>query len=414
MRAIVIALVVGGCYSPTPPAGAPCGDGEACPAGQTCIAGFCGGGSTADSEIMTGDTLAADAAGPCTAWNAQHFDACALPAPLGDLNLTNALSGFSFDTSSGGLKGKMNTTINVTAMVMTQTDGPDVMVMSVNNFTLEAGATLDINGTRPLVIAVAGTATIAGDIDVDAFLTTPGPGGYIGITDPYCAAAAVGDSGSAGTPAEGGGGGGMGGDGGNGGNIGNGPGLAIAIPASVRGGCSGGLGGAGTGATQGSRGAGGGAIQITASTAITVTADASIGAGGGGGGGGRLAYGGGGGGGAGGFIGLDAPTVTVAGVLAANGGGGGGGASDVTIGSAGSTGNTSATAALGGLGGSPSNVGACPRGGSGAAGGTLTGAVGNSSACGGGGGGGGAGYILIWSTGTTVTGTVSPPALAGP
>lgn len=32
-----------GCFSPSAPANVPCGDGDACPSGQRCIEGFCGG-----------------------------------------------------------------------------------------------------------------------------------------------------------------------------------------------------------------------------------------------------------------------------------------------------------------------------------------------------------------------------------
>ncbi len=40
MRAFLLGLLVG-CYSPTPPQGLPCGDGDSCPSGQRCFDGFC-------------------------------------------------------------------------------------------------------------------------------------------------------------------------------------------------------------------------------------------------------------------------------------------------------------------------------------------------------------------------------------
>ena len=36
MRALLLAACLAGCYSPTPPAGAPCGTGESCPSGLVC------------------------------------------------------------------------------------------------------------------------------------------------------------------------------------------------------------------------------------------------------------------------------------------------------------------------------------------------------------------------------------------
>jgi hypothetical protein len=411
---VITTVVLGGCYNPTPPAGAPCGDDQPCPADQQCIAGFCGGSGTGIDGSVGEDAITIDAPSVCTTWDARHFDPCGLPAPLGDLDLTQALSGYSWDLSKPELKGKMNTVIAVSTMVMTQTVGPEVLVASVNNFTLEAGANLDLNGSRALLIAVWGTATIAGSINADANLTVAGPGGSNqALSANGCGSGPTGDFGAAGSPATGGGGGAMQGNGGRGGNTGGLGGTGLTPPTTIQGGCAGGGGGAGS-ATQGARGAGGGAIQISARQPITVAASANIHAAGGGGGAGRLALGAGGAGGAGGFVGFDAPMVTIAGAVSANGGAGGGGASDVADGINGANGRSDSTAALGGAGAATTNVGACGRGGNGSAGGSLAGAIGATSTCGGSGGGGGAGYILIWSPALDITGTVSPPATAGP
>ena len=412
MRAPLVMLAVAGCYHPSAPAGAPCDDDTACPADQRCVAGTCGGTqAVADASI---DAVPIDAVPLCLTWQPRHFDACGLPPPMGDLYLTAALSGFSWDTDKPELKGKMNTTLDVAAMVMTQQDGPEVLVASVENFTLEAGATLDVNGSRALLIAVWGTATIDGSIGADASSLTPGPGGAGALaTATGCGGGPTGNFGLAGSPASGGGGGAFQGDGGGGGNSGGANGLGLAPPAIIRGGCAGGGGGAGSGSAA-IRGAGGGAIQISARVAIEVGADARIHAAGGGGGPGRLALGGGGGGGAGGYIGLDAPAVTIAGTISANGGSGGGGASDVADGATGVDGRTDDKPAIGGAGAATSNVGACGRGGDGSAVGTLSGAGAGTTACGGAGAGGGAGYILIWSPMLDVTGTVSPPVTGGP
>lgn len=412
MRAIVFTLVAGACYSPAPPRGAPCGENNACPTGQTCVAGFCGDTGTAlDSDIV--DVI--PDVPLCQTWNARHFDACGLPGPSGDLDLPEALSDYTWNTDDdGALTGRMNTPITVITTVISQTDGPDILLASVDNFTLAAGAYIDVDGSRPLLIAVNGTATIAGTIDLRASFTTAGPGGFGGSTVVECPDPPTGDDGTTATPSSGGGGGAFQGAGGSGANAGGAGGVALPVPAVIRGGCAGGAGGASTTVVLGPRGAGGGAIQISARVAIEIVNGGSIGAGGGAGGYGRAAHGGGGGGGAGGYIGLDAPTIHVAGTLAANGGGGGGGASDVAQGSSGANGVTSDSAANGGAGAASSTVGTCIKGGNGSFGGTLDAEDASTSPCGGGGGGGGAGYILFWSAAPTVTGTVSPPALTGP
>jgi hypothetical protein len=413
MRAVVIAaLGVAGCYSPTPPTGAPCGENNACPSGQTCIAGFCGGDGTGDTGVPM-DTQDIDAPATCTTWNARHFQACAIPAPGGDLVLDASLADYTWDTNTGVLKGKMNMTVAVTTMVLQQTGGPEVLLASVNNFTVSDDANISVTGNRPLVIAVWENAVIDGDINASASLAGTGPGGANTVTT-ECPASAVGNPGTTTTPSHGGGGGAFQGAGGIGGSASSGNGVGLPVPTVIRGGCGGGSGGQSSGGVVGTRGAGGGAVQITARVSITIPAGGSIAAGGGAGSFGRIAYGGAGGGGSGGYIGLETPTLTVAGVLAANGGAGGGGASDVAQGSPGANGLTSANPAIGGPGATVSNVGACGKGGNGSAGGTLTGDPGVTTSCGGGGGGGGAGYILFWSPTTNVTGTVSPPALSGP
>lgn len=409
MRLAAFAVfALSGCYHPSPPAGAPCASDNECPGEQQCIAGFCGGSASATDSGTIDVAIDSVVIPLCQQWHPKHFDPCAIPMPTGDLDLTAALSSYNFDTDTGVMKGKANTTISVTTMVVAQTAGPSVMLISARNFHLAANATLNVTGSRPLIIASWGTATIDGDIDVSASSVNPGPGGNGTICT-----GSVGVSGGAGTPAFGGGGGGFQGPGGRGGNLGGLGGAGVNVPDVVRGGCAGGLGGAGTGAAS-PRGAGGGAVQIAAFTSIALTG--SIDAGGGGGNFGRANFGGGAGGGSGGFIGLDAPTLTVSGFLTANGGAGGGGASDTTAGSTGQDAHTNATAAAGGPGAGTSSVGACAAGGNGAAGATITGDPGGTSTCGGGGGGGSAGYIVFWagSPPTTTGSTISPPASTGP
>lgn len=413
-------LALGGCYSPSAPTGAPCTDDTQCPSSQRCIDGFCGGGGSGATDDAAADTLQIADDAPidmpalCTTWTAEHFDPCAIPTPLGDLALDAVDNNdrYDWDTDTGVLEDKDNVAIPVATMIVPQTGGPELLIASVTSFSIAATVDLDVRGNRSLLIAVWNGATIAGVIDVSASLTSEGPGGAGGITA-FCGSGPTGNSGASGTPATGGGGGAFQGDGGRGGNTGGSAGLKIAAPTIVHGGCAGGPGGASTAATTGTRGAGGGAIEIAARTSIAIASSGIIEASGGAGRGGPANYGGGGGGGAGGYIGLDAPTVSVDGILAANGGSGGGGASDSTAGTNGTGGLRSASPAQGGPGAATSTVGTCIKGGNGSGGATLNGSTAAASPCGGGGGGGGAGYILIQGT-PSISGTVSPAALAFP
>jgi hypothetical protein len=137
-------------------------------------------------------------------------------------------------------------------------------------------------------------------------------------------------------------------------------------------------------------GAAGGSIQITSTVSIALGTSGKIGANGAGGVSDGTA---GGGGGSGGGILLEAPTVLVNGVLAANGGGGADMAGD------GSPGTDSKNPALGngvgGAGSSDANINGQP--------GTVDG-----SNYGGGGGGAGRIRINTASGAATVGGTVSP------
>jgi hypothetical protein len=54
-RAVLAALLVGGCYQPSPPYGAPCDLRHPCPSTQSCIAGTCGGhdDTMADARVTS-------------------------------------------------------------------------------------------------------------------------------------------------------------------------------------------------------------------------------------------------------------------------------------------------------------------------------------------------------------------------
>lgn len=296
-----------------------------------------------------------------------------------------------------------------TPLFVSQTGAPEAVLLTFEGLSIAAASSLRVVGTHPLILAVVGAASIGGTIDLGARGITAGPGGS------FAGACTPGTGGTGGFNAgagAGGGGGGFGLAGGRGGdNANNAAGGAAGAVSGVeeleplRGGCSGGPGAA-TG--RGLGGAGGGAIQISATEALDVSGQILVGGGGGEAGGTRA---GGGGGGSGGALVLEGTSVTVAGLLVAKGGGGGGGGDD-SSGAGEAGGDAAADEGVGGAGG-----GGGGRGGSGSTGPSPgePGAEGQNGRDAGGGGGGGPGRIRINATGLcTLTGTVAPSATGCP
>lgn len=296
-------------------------------------------------------------------------------------------------------------------------------VLALLELRVVEGSTLEVYGTRALVIVTRLDAIIDGTVRADAGLCDSVSkrrgcngagggrgGGELGADATGCA---PGGSGVTGPTDTGGAGGGMatvGGDGGTSGTVAGGRAVTDLIQ------CGGEtlvplLGGGGGGrAFGGIGGGGGGGLQITSYGTLRVSATGVVTALGNGGQGSPIvANNGGGGGGAGGGILLEGATVDVGrGVISVAGGGGGGGR---TPGRDGQAGRTDGMAALGGLGDGPSmsdglggngaidSIGALA--GRGAAAGDLDGT---------GGGGGGLGRIRVNSVrGDTVRG----PAFTG-
>lgn len=396
-----------------------------------CLTGSCAFGDTActsgwrygdtAAEEIAGECLDGDAPADCAAWKPKHFTPCALPAPLGAMTLAGA--SYIYDTDRGEFIGGPD--VPHTSIVVPQANGTATRIMSVASFTLDPGLRLRVVGSLPLIIAAWGDITVNGLLDVSsASFDVPGAG----AGGPGCTA--TGGGAAVATKGAGGGGGGAfagaGGDGGDAdrdhapGVVGGVGGTAITTPtANVRGGCSGASGGVvGPGAvaplsagSAAAGGEGGGAVQLTARGKLVV---GSIHAGGAAGFGGPGQESGGGGGGSGGFIGLEGATITVTGILAANGGGGGAGAAAAA---AAANSGTNATVTNNAAGGG-SAAQCASAGGRGAASTTLVGESatrGDLTSCGGGGGGGGAGVISIRSTTFTMTGaTFSPPVTIDP
>jgi hypothetical protein len=310
-------------------------------------------------------------------------------------------TGCTFDTELGDVDCLDNTEYRFQVVTQNDPDKTEVGVFVVGSLTIGQDAVVSVVGTRPIAIVAAGDILIKGTLQAAAntiFQSDANGGGF--SSPPGNSADHTGKGPGGGgtqTGTSGGGGGAYCGRGG-----GSTGGLAYGQPqiSPLLGGSSGALG-------FGKGGAGGGAIQLVSGTSITLTSLAKIHVGGGGG------EWGGGGGGSGGAILLEAPTITMAGTLAANGGGGGANAVNGANGSNATPNNTPApggTTSLSPLvnSGGPGSAGTVIDGSTGLYTTDVGGGLGNY----GGGGGGGAGRIRInTSSGqATITGVLSPAA----
>jgi hypothetical protein len=242
-------------------------------------------------------------------------------------------------------------------IVQNQTGGPQVVVVPLRSLILSSGATLRLLGSRPVILAIDGAATIDGVIDASASGTSAGAGGN------WSCGTSQGGNGSGSTVrrdgASGGGGGGYGTAGGKagtadtdgsdvpGGNAGVTRGAATLSPLIA--GCAGGL--AGGCSTVG--GAGGGGVQISASGLLDVNGTIRANGGAGALPCGSGDEGGGTGGGSGGAILLEATSIDTAGsTLQVDGGSGGANGDYAGIyncgGSSGGAGSTSSGSTGGG------------------------------------------------------------------
>ncbi len=420
-RLLAITGLVIGCRS-APPSGGhfACGDQEACPTGQVCggdnrcyapgeeldaarTDGPLADAALADASVADASTGARPDAQVCPdTWTWIYLDAASVSATSAALVLT--LPGtWTLDTDTKRLKAP-DLSEQVIGQAIIQPNNVEALLVGVGQLTVAPGVTLRATGSRALLIAAYDQIVVEGTIDVSSLSRFERGAG----TRPESCDSHAPGVGGTGTDDGGGGGAGYQGAGGRGGDgepagtpgLGGRAGKAVGLPSTVRGGCD----GARAGGFGGRGGAGGGAVLLAARCSIQV--DGVIHAGGGGGAEG-IGDRAGGGGGSGGWIGLDAPVVTVTSgaVLAANGGGGGGGGVNSSSGTAGENASASATAANGGL--PPSGGGS---GGVGGAGVVPTGGAGGTGADGGGGGGGGVGFVFVRGTsvGISASSVVSP------
>jgi len=339
-----------------------------------------------------------------------YFDPCAggNPEPNPPLTLNQA-GVYHYDTDTAVLTSPSDVQVPTVDTLI-----GDARAVWVEGFVIYASSTLRVEGSRPLIIISTGNVAVLGTIDASSYWDADGV--HVGAgADPEACPVSPPDSGRTCVQhgGSGGGAGAFGGDGGGGGeggdtrdcedgiNVDGIPGGAggvalAAVPAVIRGGCAGRDGAQNESGTsdRGRAGPGGGAIHLTARGTLLV--GGVVHAGGAGGTAGLDNRSGGGGGGSGGFIGLEAHSISIqeTGVLAANGGGGGGGC-DNNPAEPGEAGQTDDVAAVGGA-----HQGS---GGDGGDGGYLlvpAGEPGDAAERGGGGGGGGVGFIAFYSPNT--------------
>ncbi len=393
------------------------------------------GGGDDDANPIDGlrvDVVEFDAPAECSMWQPHNFVACSIPAPSGGLDLTAGT--WTFSTDSGSLIDPTGIVTTPANKPITQTDSSIAYLISIASLNVEAGATLQVIGAEPLIVASWDTIMVSGTIDVGSTATRAGAGSS---PQPECAitpwsttaglTAMLGQDEVPSTGGSGGGGGGALNGNGGGGGSGDSPeasdggfgGVGTSAPALVRGGCSGANSGKAGPGDMGNPnaisvgGSGGGAVELAAKTSAVITGEVLAGGAGGGGSPAGSASGGGGGG-AGGLLAFDAPTIFFTGAtIAANGGGGGASGGFAETGNGGQDGQPSATQAAGG--GAP--VSACAEAGQlGGAGSIPNGATSTNHvfACGGSGGGGGVGFVLTWGLVTKSAATISPVDMPGP
>jgi hypothetical protein len=278
-------------------------------------------------------------------------DAPPCTCPLGcrgDMTCREVVASNGFTTKTYSNLQSLGADINTTTCQIATTPivagkiQSGVCIFALKQLVIPSSAIIKATGDKPLVFLVEGTVTINGLLDVGGHKTTAGPGGGAAGVPTASKGVAGGGSGggtvcactAAGEDDCGGGGGGFAVSGAAGGRDAPGSCTSTSSGGAAYGSMSlvpltAGSGGASagqnlsTGILPAAGGAGGGALQITCGSTITI--NGTINAGGGGGATAIQAASalGGGGGGSGGGVLLEAASFGGSGIVAANGGGGG-------------------------------------------------------------------------------------------
>jgi hypothetical protein len=160
MRGWAVMTLLTACYAPTPPSGAPCGPGEACPGGQFCVVGRCstspGSGGTDDAMIPDEDAaIDALVVVPADAPN----DAPPVPPVMrfGDRN--GATADTLFDIF---LEDEVNTGIHPDLHFKSDASGPTIVRIDVTSVPTYATVT----SARLSFYVSSGDFPMGTDIDV--------------------------------------------------------------------------------------------------------------------------------------------------------------------------------------------------------------------------------------------------------
>lgn len=229
----------------------------------------------------------------CAAYTPSH----GIGEVLSDLpSLTPAVipAGSTINTDTGLIEDSANTPYVINHMSVTQLNGANIQVFYASSFSIDA---VTITGTLPAAFVATGPIDITGKIEAGGHMAVGGPGAK--FDGPTVGTEGMVVAGQLGIQSGGGGGNATAGAGMFGG--------AASTSTALEGGGCGGQRSSAPG------GGGGGAVQLFSLTSITIDGGINVG----GGGGTNM------GGGAGGTIVLEAPTVSLSGVLTANGGAGG-------------------------------------------------------------------------------------------
>ncbi|HWM85465.1 MAG TPA: hypothetical protein VNO33_06490, partial [Kofleriaceae bacterium] len=211
----------------------------------------------------------------CLTWNqAAPFDPCAIAlAERGGDLILDAPGIYTYDTDSGQLLAPGGAAVDHESQLIN--DG-DLHLVSAQQLTVEAGSTLRIEGSVPILLVGWNRIDVNGEIDLTSSIGSEDDGAGADPTA-ACAGTTAGVGGDSATGAGGGGGGGFGGLGGAGGPGGSGTGAAGAAGEDVssvndlRGGCPGANGGVADDADANAQGgSGGGAIALSALNGIAV------------------------------------------------------------------------------------------------------------------------------------------------
>lgn len=276
------------------------------------------------TDAGLGGTIPVDSAGSAGQpfpYSPSNFAPEAVPLTEVDLHLGCGVT--TFDATSLSFGNLCPGSPAPRAMVVAMKGGGEAALIAVRSLTIDPSARLDLTGARPVIIAVLGNVTIAGEVRAAAARVTGGAGARSALA---CGTSA----GAVGQGNGGGSGGGFGDSGGAGGGrvlnrVSGGRGIDVSTLVPLLGGCPGGDGGP-QGSGGGTGGAGGGALQISSAGVLDVTG--MISATGGGGGGSRAVGAGGGGGGSGGAVLLEAAVVHLEASMAISTRGGDGGEGD--------------------------------------------------------------------------------------